>query len=174
MPPPRAQPPAPAGRIGVRAPYLLGRRQFAQHRIQVAGPHKYPEPGTPHCGEVVVPAPVRLCCDADPVAFVLQEPADQGGGEGGVVDVGVPADEEEIQFLPTPGLHIPTGDGQKGGMAPTGPGGALLQPPVSRRGLFPRHDPPSPLSAENAALRKEARGTSPEPPFSLDGRGERI
>ena len=105
---------------------------------------------------------------------MLQEPADQGGGEGGVVDVGVPADEEEIQFLPTPGLHIPTGDGQKGGMAPTGPGGALPQSPVSRRGFFPRHDPPSSLSAENAALRKEARGTSPEPPFSLDGRGERI
>lgn len=55
----------------------------------------------------------RLGNDPDPIAFRFEQAADQSGAKAGVVDVGVAADEQKIEFIPAARLHILLIDGQK-------------------------------------------------------------
>lgn len=59
--------------------------------------------------------PIGLSDDADAQAFGFEHPADHGGPEGGVVDVGITRDDEHVELGPASGFHIEAGHGEEPG-----------------------------------------------------------
>ena len=109
----RPQPHFPARRVGVHTAALFGNRVVVDHRIHIAGGDEEAELRLAERGDARGVAPVRLGDDADRKAVGLEHAGDDRGAEGGVVDVGVAADVDEIELFDAAGGHICFGDGEK-------------------------------------------------------------
>ena len=71
------------------------------------------EGGLAEAGDVVGAVDVRLGDDADPVADVRQNMADDGDADEGRVDVGVAGDEDDVELFPASLLHLCAGGGKE-------------------------------------------------------------
>src|SRR6185369_1069662 len=76
------------------------------HRVEVAGGDAEEEAGAAEAAEVVGGAPVGLRDQADAQAAALEEAGDEDGAEGGVVDVGVAADDDDVELGPAAGADL--------------------------------------------------------------------
>lgn len=108
-----AQAGAAAGGVIVIIAVFLGGGVFVEHRVEVAGGHQHAQAGLAQPLEVDGGAPVGLGDDAHPPATLLQEAADDGRAEAGMVYIGVAADEEEVEAVPAALVHLGAGDGQE-------------------------------------------------------------
>jgi hypothetical protein len=102
-----------AGRILVLAAVLLLRRQAVEHRVHVAGRDAEEEARFAETAEVVDGAPVGLRDDADLEAAPLEEAGDERRAEGGMVDVGVAADDDDVELGPAARLEVLPRGGQE-------------------------------------------------------------
>jgi hypothetical protein len=80
----------PAGGIGVIRPHPSIGGVPVDHGVHVAGGDPEEQVGPPERLEGLGAGPVGLADDPDPEALGLQDAADDGHAEAGVVDVGVP------------------------------------------------------------------------------------
>ena len=92
----------PAGRIGIVAAQADVGRVVVDHRVHGSGRDSEKEPRCAELGEVaqVVP-PVGLRDNGYTIPFGLEQPPDDGGTEGRMVDVGIPRKEDHVQFVPS-------------------------------------------------------------------------
>src|SRR5690606_30697608 len=82
--------------IGVIGTDLLVRGVAVYHRVHVAGGHAEEQVRLAQLHEVVFAAPIRLGNDPDAEALGLQQPADNGHAERGVIDIGITADDDDV------------------------------------------------------------------------------
>ena len=99
-----------ARRIRVLMADLLGRRELVEQRIHVACRDEEAEPRLAEAVEILRTVPVRLRDDADLVAVLLEQAADDGRAEARMVDVGVARDEDEVELVPAALLHVTPAD----------------------------------------------------------------
>jgi hypothetical protein len=76
------------------------------HRVHVAAGHAEEQPRRAQCLEVAGAAPVGLGDDADLEALRLQDPADDGHAEAGVIHIGIAGDDDDIALLPSERVHF--------------------------------------------------------------------
>ena len=91
-------------------------RVDVDHRIHVAAGDATTDAGAPHHLERFRIAPVRLGDETDAVAAVDQQPPDDRDAEGGMVDVTVAGDQENVQLIEAGGEHLLAGCRQKFGL----------------------------------------------------------
>ena len=108
-----AQPGLSPGGVGVVVAALFGGGVVGHHGVQVARRDQHPQPGPAQGLEGLGAVPVGLGQDGHPVALGLQHPADDGRAEGGVVHIGVPGDEQEVEAVPPPAGHVLPADGEE-------------------------------------------------------------
>ena len=84
------------------------------HGVDVARSDADAHPGPAHDLKRSGRTPVGLGHDAYPAAVMLQEPADDGRAERGVIHIAVPRDDENIQFVPAEFIHFGPAHGKKG------------------------------------------------------------
>ena len=58
--------------------------------------------------------PAGLGYDADAQSFCLEQSSDDGYAEGGVVDVGVAAEQDDVEVVPATEFHLAAGGGEGG------------------------------------------------------------
>ena len=85
---------------------MLGNGIVIHHGVHVAAGHQKPQPGTSEYVDGSGIFPVRLRNDANAVAIVFQNPADDGVTEGGVVYIGIADDIYEVTAFPAPLRHF--------------------------------------------------------------------
>ena len=95
-----------AGRIGVVVADLLVGRVVVDHAVHVAGTDAEKQPGRPELPPGLGTSPVGLAQDRDPIAGRLEHPAQDAHRESRMVDVGVARDEEDVDRVPPPRLHL--------------------------------------------------------------------
>ena len=101
------------GYIGVeltQAVDFLGRRELVEQGIHVASRDEEAEARLPEAVKVLRRMPVRLRDDADLVAVLLEQTADDGRAETRVVDIGITRDEDEIELVPAALFHVAPAD----------------------------------------------------------------
>ena len=97
---------ATPGGVDVRAPALEVRRKSVHQRVDVPGRDREEEARRAQPLEVGVAPPVGLGDDADREPGILEHPAEQRGTEGGVVDVGVAGDQDDIEPVDPEGSRL--------------------------------------------------------------------
>ena len=110
----RAQAHLAAGGVEVLAAALLGHGVVVDHGVHVAGAHEEGQARLAQGGDACGVVPVWLGDDAHLVALGLEQARDDGDAKGGVVDVGVPADVDEVALFPAALEHLCAGSGKKG------------------------------------------------------------
>ena len=96
-----------AGRVGVVAAQAEVGRVVVHHRIHAAGRDAEEEARFAQFAEVAqVVAPVGLRHDGHAVAFGLQQPADDRRSEGGVIDVGIAGEQDDVEVVPAECFHL--------------------------------------------------------------------
>ena len=120
--PVRAEAGLSAGGVAVAAPPLLRCGEAAEHGVEVPRRDEGGQTGAAEGKKGVLRPPVGLGDHPHPVPPAFKYPGDHGGAEGGVVNVGVSADHEEVDLLPPPDVHVLPADGEKGR---SGDGGEL-------------------------------------------------
>ena len=106
-----------AGRIGIVTADAPFRGVTVDHRIHVAGGNAEEQVWPAELGESAGVAPVRLRNQADAKALRLQQPADDGHAEAGVVDVSIAGYDNPSQ-LSQPSSSISARDMGSTGAAP--------------------------------------------------------
>ncbi|EXJ16757.1 hypothetical protein D779_3434 [Imhoffiella purpurea] len=84
------------------------------HGVHVAGGHAEEEIGPAEPPEILGRGPVRLRENADPKPLGLQQTADDGHAEGGMVHVGVAGDHDDVAAVPPEEIHLGTRHRQLG------------------------------------------------------------
>ena len=108
-----ALPGAPAGRVGVVVADAAVGRVAVAHRVHRACGDAEEQARPPQLAEVAeVVLPVGLGDDGHLQPLGLQHPADDGRAEGGVVHVGVAAEQYHVQLVPSPQAHFLEGRGE--------------------------------------------------------------
>ncbi len=107
----------PAGGVGVVGTGFAVRGIAVDHGIHVAGGDAEEEVRPAERLERRFRLPVRLGDDADAETLGLQQPPDDGHAEGGVIDVGIARDEDDVAGIPAQGIHLRAAHGQKRGAA---------------------------------------------------------
>ncbi len=102
-----------AGGVGVVRAALLRRRVVRDHGVDIAAVDQHGVARLPHCGKVGLAVEIGLGQDGDLIARVLQHARDDGRAKGGVVDVGVAGDEQEVAVIPAARLHFRARDRKK-------------------------------------------------------------
>ena len=103
----------PARGVGVVVAALFGGGVVGDHRVDVARVDEHGVARTAHRNEIGFIPEIGLGEDGDAEARVLEHARDDRRAEGGVVDVGVARDEQEIAVIPAARLHVRPGDRQK-------------------------------------------------------------
>ncbi len=104
-----AQADAAAGRVGVVvADFLVGGVMIDQ-RVHVAGADAEEEARPAELPPRFAGAPVGLGQHGNAEALGLQHANQDGGGEAGVVDVGVAADQDDVNVVPAAPPHLGAG-----------------------------------------------------------------
>jgi hypothetical protein len=86
---------------------------MGHHRIHGSGRDGKTEPGPPKGHEGILGSPVRLSYDADPETMFLKPTGQERHAKSRVVDVGIAADKNDIQFTPAAPDTIFSGCGNK-------------------------------------------------------------
>ena len=102
---------AAAGRVGVGATAVLAHAVVVDHGVHVARRDEEGKPRLAERRDACGVAPVGLGDEAHPVPVRLEQPADDGRSEAGMIHVGVAADIDEVALVPAAGLHV----GARGG-----------------------------------------------------------
>ncbi len=118
----------PTRRVGVvRSGALVG-GVVVDERVHRTGGDPDEQAGAPQAQEVLGRVPARLGHDSHPESACLQDPADHRCPEGGVIDVGVAGDQEDVDAVPAAGRDLGGMHGQEPGrrihatyMGPRGP-----------------------------------------------------
>ena len=113
----RALPGAPSGGVGVVGTGFALRGVAVDHRIHVAGGDAEEEIRPAERFERRRRMPVRLGDDADAKTLRLQQPPNDGHAEGGMIDIGVTGDEDDVAGIPAQGIHLRAVHGQERGAA---------------------------------------------------------
>ena len=95
-----------AGTIGVLLPVTAGDGIMVDHGIHIAGGDQETQTGFSQYPDTFRVFPVRLADHAHCIAMGLQDPADNGAAEAGMVHVGIPADIYKIQPVQAGFFHI--------------------------------------------------------------------
>ena len=104
---------AGVGRIGIVAAQPLVGRVFVHHRVHAACADPEEEAWTAQLLEVAqVVAPVGLGHNGHPQPFRFEDAAYDRRAKRGMVYVGVAAEQDDVQFVPSPQLHLLLGSGQ--------------------------------------------------------------
>ncbi|VTR70899.1 conserved hypothetical protein [Desulfosarcina cetonica] len=90
--------------VGLAGP-LVG-RIVGHHGIDIARGDTEEQTRRAQPLEIIDAAPIRLGNDAHPEAACHQHPADQRHPKGRMIHVGIPGDQDDVQRIPTPWLHI--------------------------------------------------------------------
>ena len=102
-----AQVVASVGAVGIFGTKAAVGSILIDHRVHAAGSDAEEEPWTSQFPEVAVVAmPVGLGNDGHPVACRLETAPDDGGSEGGMVYIGIGAEEDDIHLVPAPELQF--------------------------------------------------------------------
>ena len=137
-----------AGRVGVGAASVPAHGIVIDHGVHVpAGDEEAETRRAENIDRIFVP-PVGLGDDRDLIARVLQHPADNGVPEGGMIDIGVAYDVDEIRPFPAQRAHFLRADGQKA---------AAHFVPVEPKPPAPRTVSESISASTNCAVRKGVR-----------------
>ena len=123
----RAKPRFIAGGIRIRAAPAAGGGIMRHHTVNVARAHHEPEARLPETDEIFIGPPVRLSEHRHTVSMAFQHTGDDGRAEGGVIDVGIPGDQNEVRAIPAQRLRLFFCDRQK----------RHLSLPLSIRSPFP-------------------------------------
>ena len=99
-----------ARRVSIFMADFLGRRELVEQGIHVASRDEEAEARLPEAVKVLRRMPVRLRDDADLVAVLLEQTADDGRAETRVVDIGITRDEDEIELVPAALFHVAPAD----------------------------------------------------------------
>ncbi len=103
-----------ARRVGVVVAQPQVGRVVVHHRVHGSGRDAEEEARGAELGEVAqVVAPVGLGHDRHAVALGFEQPADDGGAERGVVDVGVAREEDDVERIPSACADLLYGRRQK-------------------------------------------------------------
>ena len=94
------------GGVLVDGARLLLRRQLVEHRVEVARADAHEEPRSAHACHVGRRGPVGLGDDADLVAATLEKARDEDRAEGGMIDVRVARDDEDVELGPAARIHL--------------------------------------------------------------------
>ena len=89
-----------AGCIGIIVAQFAGRGVMGHHRVHCSCRYGKTEPGTSKYHECVLCPPVRLSGDSDPETVLLKPAGQERYTKGRVINVGITADEDYIQFIP--------------------------------------------------------------------------
>ena len=104
---------ASVGRIGVFAPQAFVGGVFVDHAVHASCAYAEEKPWLAQFLEVAqVVAPVGLGHDCHLQPFRFQDAPDNGGSERGVVDIGVAAEQDDVQPVPASQFHFFLGRGQ--------------------------------------------------------------
>ncbi|OPZ96672.1 MAG: hypothetical protein BWY71_01863 [Planctomycetes bacterium ADurb.Bin412] len=106
----RTQPGLTPGRIHILPALVFIGRIMAYHAIQVAPGYREKQTRLSQAGYVLQIAPVGLGDYTHPIAFGLHKPAQQGGSPGRVINIGITADYDYVQFIPAAGFQIRPAD----------------------------------------------------------------
>ena len=102
----RAKPRFTAGGIRIRAAPAAGGGIMRHHAVNVARAHHEPEARLPETDEIFIGPPVRLSEHRHTVSMAFQHTGDDGRAEGGVIDVGIPGDQNEVRAIPAQRLRL--------------------------------------------------------------------
>ena len=111
--PVRPPPDAAVRAVGVVVADLAVGRVVIEHRVHVAGADGEAQPGPAEALPGPAGMPVGLAENGHAIALGLQQPAQQGHGEAGMIDVGVAADEDHVDGVPAAGPHFLRGHRQR-------------------------------------------------------------
>ena len=135
-------------RIGVVVADLPIRRVVVDHRIHVAGRDPEEQPRPTELSPGIAAAPVGLGQHGHAEARRFQKSCDQAVGKTRVIDVGVTADEHDVDGIPAAGLHVGArrrerrDGGRRWGDRKCHGGTSILPPRRTRDGgWYIRHDP---------------------------------
>ncbi len=103
-----------AGAVGVVVADLLVGRVVVDHAVHVPGADAEEQARPAERPPGVGAPPVGLAEDRHPEAGRFQDPAEDAHGERRVVDVGIAADEHDVDRVPPPRVHLGPGRGQGG------------------------------------------------------------
>ena len=113
-PPPRL----PAGRVGILATTFLRNRVVVHHGVHVASGNEEGKPRLAENGDALRVVPIRLSDDAHAITVRFEQTPDDGRAKGGVVDVSIARDVDEVELFPTAGQDGLARHGQELGLAP--------------------------------------------------------
>ena len=98
--------PLPTRRVRVIAAHAAVGGIAVDHRVHVAGGDAEEQPRPAQRAESLGTLPVRLRDHADAQALGLEQAADDGHAEAGVIDVGVTTDDDDVAFIPAQRIHL--------------------------------------------------------------------
>ena len=136
-----------AGAVGVVVADLAVGRVVVEHRVHVAGADGEAQPRPAERPPRLAGMPVGLAEDGHAIALGLQQPAQQGHGEAGMIDVGVAGDEDHVDGVPAAGRHFLAGHRQRlprALLARSAEGGQVRRPhsrPLLPKGSRPKNRP---------------------------------
>ena len=102
-----------AGGVGIGFAPMLADGIMVDHRVHIAAADQKAQTWRAEFVDRVGILPVGLGENCNLIARVLQHAADDGVPEGGVIDIGVPDDIDEIGLLPAEREHLPAVDRKK-------------------------------------------------------------
>ena len=144
-----------ARRVGVVVAQAQVGRVVVDHRVHRAARDAEEQTRRAQLGEVAqVVAPVGLRHDRHPIALGFEQPSDDGGAEGRMIDIGVAREEDDVEAVPAEGAYLLEGGGQEHGRSvrirrretgaprrcsrPTSPRAAGSPPAARSRSAAPR------------------------------------
>ena len=83
------------------------------HGIQISRADQKAEARPPEAAEIRIGIGAGLCQNGNAEALRLQHAGDDGGAEGGMVDIGIAADIDKIGHIPPKRAHLFRARGQK-------------------------------------------------------------
>ena len=80
---------------------------FVYHGVHAAWSHTEEQSRASEFPEIaIVPVPVRLRNNSHPIPRSLQRASYDSSSERGVIDIGISREEDDVQLVPSPHLHL--------------------------------------------------------------------
>ena len=107
---------AAAGGVDIPASALEVGGEVVDHGVHVARGYAEEQAGLTQPEEVLILSPVRLGDNSHGVACIPEDPAEKACPEGGVIDIGISADEDDIELVDAEVFGLRHRYGQEGGL----------------------------------------------------------
>ncbi len=95
-----------AGSVIIGAAFVFIGGVIGDHRIDAAAGDPPEQYRLAQAGDIGIGSGIRLGNDPHAESGAFQHPADHGGTDERAVDIAVTADQDDIQFIPTAGMHF--------------------------------------------------------------------